>query len=255
MEEIQPSEISYDEGDNEEDRLVGEDPPKEQGTSNLKLATVTLSYIDMFEYLVDQSKKLSKVVKFHQLRSHLKGNALDCIRGYKVTSANYDAAWADLKKRYDRTEELIEEYIRKFLEASAIRHRATHWNLRAIIDATNQMFHALPGLGTKIENWDPFINFIVKTKIDEETRSEWRQKQVKEKLVKTTDLLDFLENRASELQPAQSQHLSQMLNNESKRKFNKKIFQVTEKKGGKANVHYVMENITLKTAISLEERQ
>lgn len=89
----------------------------EQATMNLKLDSVQLetfngrledweSFRDMFEYLVDKSRKMSKIMKFHQLRSHLKRTALDCIRGNQVTASNYDAAWADLKKRLDRTDAL-----------------------------------------------------------------------------------------------------------------------------------------------------
>lgn len=238
----QPSEISYDEVDIQEGEMQADqegEVQEEQASMNLKLDAIQLSFFngtledwepfrDMFEYLVDKSRKMNKVMKFHQLRSHLKGNALDCIRGYQITASNYDAAWADLKRRYDRVDELADEYLRKFLETSAVKQKVTHYSIRAIIDTTNQLLRALPGIKIKVDNWDPFLIFIIKTKLDEETRSEWKQKQVKEKLTKVTDLLDFLENRAIELQPSQSEKLSQMLSCDIKKKPKRQVFQVTD---------------------------
>lgn len=242
LDNYQQSEISYDEVDHDEAEIQNGDPRKEQTIANLKLDTVQLPYFDgkleewpnfrdMFEYLVDKSGKLSKVVKFHQLIGHLKASALECIKGYKVTGSNYEAAWADLKKRYDRTDELIEDYIRRFLEVPAIRHKATHVNLRAIIDVTNQMLRALPAMKTKVDQWDPFLNFIVKTKLDEETRSEWKQKLSKDQKKAITDLLDFMEIKATDIQPGQAEKLSQMLSCDIKRKPNNRVFQITEKRG------------------------
>ena len=87
------------------------DVQRDQGIANLKLDTIKLqifngnladweAFRDMFKYyLVDRSKKMSKVVKLYQLRTHLEGAAFDCIRGYKPNGSNYDAAWADVKKR------------------------------------------------------------------------------------------------------------------------------------------------------------
>lgn len=175
-------------------------------------------------------------MKFHQLRSVLSGMALDCIRGYQVTENNYDAAWSDLKKRFDRTSELSDEYIRKFLEVPAIRHKPTHINLRAIIDATNQMLRALPGLKVVVDNWDPFLNFIIRTKLSEEIRSEWKQRQVSGKLNKTSEFLDFLENKAIEIQPIQNEKLSQIMSCDWKKKPAKKIFQIGEQEAAKKTV-------------------
>lgn len=235
----QPSEISYDEVDMDEVEKQRDIGQEEQATVNFKLDSVQLqtfngnmteweSFRDMFEYLVDKSRKISKIMKFQQLRNHLKGTALDCIRGYQLTAKNYDAAWSDLKRRFNRTDELTDEYIRKFIEAPAIRIKPSHLNIRVIVDAANQMLRALPGLNVTVDNWDPFMIFIIKTKVDDETRYEWKQKQVKENLVKVSDLLDFLENKAIELQPTQSGKLSQMMSCEIRKKPHPKVFQVSD---------------------------
>lgn len=46
------------------------------------------SFRDLFQYLIQNNNHLSDVVKFHQLRSKLRGPALDTIKGYQMTGAN-----------------------------------------------------------------------------------------------------------------------------------------------------------------------
>lgn len=95
------------------------------------------------------------------------------------------------------------------------------------------MLRALPSAGVNTTNWDPFVNLIFKTKLDERTKSEWLEKQVREKLKTTRNFLDFLENRAIELRPGQGDRLSHMLRGDAcgiKRQVPKRIFQVNEKK-------------------------
>lgn len=230
---------------NEEGTLADEQPAQsERALVTLKLDTVQLPYFngdlttweafrDMFEYLIDKSTKLTDTVKFHQLRSHLRGIAFDTIRGYQLTGTNYQAAWSDLKKRFDRKEDLVDEYIRKFLEIPAVTSRANFVNLRHIIDTTNQMLRALPNLGVEVTSWDPFVEFIVTTKMDEETRQEWKTKKGAHAKANIAQTLTWLEDRAIELQPSHSDRLSKMLKgeNQSRRHHQpRRIFQVSEKK-------------------------
>lgn len=207
----------------------------------LKLGSIELPYFsgdltewpsfrDFFRYLVDDNVKLSDTIKFHQLRTHLKGAAFDTIKGYKLTGSNYDAAWKDLKRRYDRKDELIQEYIRKFIEMPAILTKANYNKIRVIVDTTNQMLRALPGLGAEVKNWDPFLVLMITTKLDEETRNDWKQSTRTKEVAKIKELIGFLEERAIELQPTQGDKLSQMLKGDMHRRGQRKIFQINEKK-------------------------
>lgn len=210
---------------------------KDDAVVQLKLDTINLPYFsgdltewisfkDLFTYLVHENSNLSDTLKFHQLRSHLKNTALDTIRGYQVSGHNYEAAWNDLKRRYDRKDELIQEYIRRFLEVPAIFHKANFAKLRTIVDATNQMMRALPSLGANVIDWDPFILLIMTLKLDEETRSEWKRSVGRKENVQANDLIEFLEVRAIDLQPSQGDRLSYMLKGDVHRRQPKRIFQV-----------------------------
>lgn len=195
--------------------------------------TEWIGFKDIFNTLIHQNPQLSDTIKFHQLKSKLRGPALDTIRGYQMIGINYAAAWEDLTRRYDRTDNLIQDYIRKFLEVPAIMHQANVPRLRAIVDATNQMIRALPSLGADVHHWDPFICLIVTTKLDEETRNEWKQHVGRRTNVTIGELIEFLETRAIDCQPSQGDRLSQMLRgNAVQRNPRRNIFTVNENQAG-----------------------
>ena len=56
------------------------------------------------------------------------------------------------------------------MEIPAIIHKPTFSKVRAIIDGAKQMLRALPTLGVNVKHWDPFVNLIIITKLDEDTR-------------------------------------------------------------------------------------
>lgn len=186
--------------------------PTGRGIVTLKLDSISLpdfdgdltsweAFRDIFEYLVHSSKKLTNVIKFHQLRTHLKGEAFDTIRGYPLMGANYEIAWEDVKKRYDRPEDIIDAYIKRFMEVPTVTHHATTKALRLIVDTTNQMLRVMPTFNIQTANWDPFVTFIIEQKLDEKTRMEWRQKRGPHTKADMKVMLEWLERRASELEP------------------------------------------------------
>lgn len=230
-----------------EDPITTAPRKKSDPVITLKLDTIELPYFngdltewdsfkDYFTVLVHDNTTFSNILKFHQLRTHLKGAAYDTIKGYKIDGVNYESAWSDLKKRYDGKEDLIQEYIRKFLEEPAIVNRASFTKLRAIIDVTNQMIRALPSLGVVVDSWDPFITMIINSKLDDFTRFQWKEKEGRTSL-NVNQLIDFLEVRAIELQPSQGERLSQMLrtdNNRKDQRLPRRIFQINEQRQEKS---------------------
>lgn len=101
--------------------------PKNKPIVELKLDRLELPYFsgnllewiafrDQFIDLAHNNSNLTTMIKFHLLRTHLKGAALETVAGYQFTASNYLAAWEDLLNRYDRTDSIIEEYIRRFVE-------------------------------------------------------------------------------------------------------------------------------------------
>lgn len=84
------------------------------------------SFKDLFIILIHNNDQIDNTLKLHQLRSHLRGTAFDTIKGYQLIGANYAAAWEDLLKRYDRTDNIIQEYIKKFIEMPILGHQTNY---------------------------------------------------------------------------------------------------------------------------------
>lgn len=203
------------------------------------------SFKEIFTVLIHDNDQISKLLKLHQLKSHLRGAALETIRGYQLTGSNYTPAWTDLNQRYNKTDDIIHEYIRKFIETPVLQHHAPAQRIQAIINGTNQMMRALPGVGIEVGNWDPFISFVILSKLDEATRRDWHKSVGHQTNVPVKKLVEFLELKAREVQPTQAEHMYQML--QGKKPFSKhatgsassnsKIFQVNNQSGSSKNVN------------------
>lgn len=74
--------------------------------------TTWIAFRDQYMDLVHNNPNLTSVIKFHLLKTHLRGLASDAINGFKLSSSDYKAAWFVLTKRYDQ--KIIDEYINKF---------------------------------------------------------------------------------------------------------------------------------------------
>lgn len=87
-----------------------------------------------------------------------------------------------------------------------------------MIDVTNQMLRALSNWGIGVDSWDPWIKFMLFSKLDDATRKLWKQEIKRKQQVPLKDLLEFLEIRALEMQPAQGERLKQNFSNNMERK-------------------------------------
>lgn len=193
------------------------------------------SWKEMFLILVHDNEQLTDLLKLHQLRSHLKGAALDTIRGYQLAENNYIPAWENLKTRYERKNNIIHEYIKKFIEVPILNTHSPYQRIQAVINGTNQMLRALPGLGVNVVHWDPFILFVLLSKLDEDTRREWKNKIGKREEVSVEEFLEFLEVKAIEGQPSMTEHMYNMLSGrvissrapaDSSKRNQRRIFQI-----------------------------
>lgn len=80
-----------------------------------------------------------------------------------------------------------------------------------MINGTNQMLRALPGLEVNVEHWDPFIPSMLLSKLDEDTRKEWKNKIGKREEVSVEEFLEFLEVIAIDGKPSMTENMYNML--------------------------------------------
>lgn len=156
-----------------------------------------IAFRDQYLDLVHNNAKLTTVTKFYQLKTHLKGLALDSINGFKLSAADYEAAWFVLMRRYNKPDQIIEEYFRKFESLPALTHAHTVGIIR-MVNAVNQLIRVLPNLGVDVTTWDKWIMFNLKSRLDKVTLRKWMDQVKLRQDVKLQEMLEFLEVEAAE---------------------------------------------------------
>lgn len=123
-----------------------------------------LSFRDQFKDLVHDNPDYTDITKFIHLRSHLKGSALEAINGFTLSSANYEAAWYILQRRYNKPDQIIDEYLRS-LDTLPVITTPTSERLIAMVNCANQILRVLPVLGVNVMTWATIIKFKLTSKL------------------------------------------------------------------------------------------
>lgn len=175
--------------------------------------TEWISFRDEFVYLVHSNDQISNVVKFHLLKTHLRGIALDAINGFK-SATDYEAAWQTLIQRYDNQQRIIYGYIRNFLDIPYLSPRPTATQFLRMLNKTNQLIRVLPSFNYDVTSWDPILMFCLTSRLDAYSVRKWNDQIKKRQRVPLSELLEFLEVQASEAalpndRPNHGDHLKQ----------------------------------------------
>ncbi|XP_055308300.1 uncharacterized protein LOC129572379, partial [Sitodiplosis mosellana] len=153
------------------------------------------TFYDTFSSLVDQNPNIPKISKMHYLRDSLKGEAFQAICKLPASEANYDIAWKMLLEQYHNTRAIVNDCLKSFVFQEQIQHRNAS-SIRKLIDTTKTSLQCIESLDVSIEEWDPFIVYILQTKLDKETAIDWEKKLGGSKEIPTyVTMLDFLETQ------------------------------------------------------------
>lgn len=167
-----------------------------------------LPFRDQFIDLIDSNRSYTSITKFIQLRAHLKGSALEAIQGFKLSAASYDAAWYILQRRYNKPDQIIDEYLRKLTDLPPI-FTPTAQKLITMVNCTNQILRVLPTLGVDVANWDAIIKYNLTSKLDRATYKKWLDQVKLRQNVPLEELIEFLEVEASEILPLPARAIQQ----------------------------------------------
>lgn len=180
----------------------------------LKLITFTGKYAewvpfyDTFQSLIHNNDSLTPIQKFHYLRSCLESEALQVIQNLELTSANYEAAWALLERRYKNKQLLIHTHIKGIVEHPKIV-RENFVSLRDLLDAFQNHVRSLKALEQPIEQWDSILIYLITDKFDYNTKKEWESIVVKcEDPPDRETLIEFLEQRCQFLEKVDKQSVT-----------------------------------------------
>ena len=106
---------------------------------DLKIPTFDGSYLEWdtfketFDAIIGEKTEYTNVEKFQYLRANLTGPAKQCIAGFPVTGANYDAAYKLLEERFGNEHLVIQAHMKQITKMkSAVR--GTGPELRKFLD-------------------------------------------------------------------------------------------------------------------------
>lgn len=154
------------------------------------------SFHDLFVSLIHNNERLTLVQKMHYLKSCLRGEAEQVLKNLTITEANYNEAWLQLLRRYNNKRFNTNEVLKTLFSQKTITESSTA--IKRLLDTTSACMKSLKNLKIDITSWDTIINYVVITRLDQESRKQWEHhlSQISMDELPTWDQLkDFLETR------------------------------------------------------------
>lgn len=74
------------------------------------------SFSDLFNCAVNNNTQLTNVQKLQYLKSVVRGEALQLIQHFNITSDNYKEAWDKLESRFNKKKHIVYHHIKNFME-------------------------------------------------------------------------------------------------------------------------------------------
>lgn len=157
-----------------------------------------LEFRDTYLSIIHDNPDLSPINKFHYLRSSLEGSALLVIKSLQFSAANYDVAWKLICDRYDNKRMLISNHVKSLFNVQQVqRDASSSFHLKRLVDNFVKNLRSLTTLGEPTNNWDTLLIYMLSSKFDPQTLTEWEKFKVihENQSLMFDDLLKFTRNR------------------------------------------------------------
>ncbi|XP_071579066.1 uncharacterized protein [Temnothorax nylanderi] len=153
------------------------------------------AFRDLFSSIVVAEDSLSKVEKFHYLKTSVKGDAEQLIRSLPSTDENFERAWSTLNDHFENKRLLVRSYLAAFTSLPRMKGESVS-DLRRIFHGVVSTVGALEGIGRPITNGtDLFVHLMVEL-LDSKTRREWESSLGKTVVPPSyEELRDFLQEQ------------------------------------------------------------
>ncbi len=162
-----------------------------------------VSFRDLFTSMVRNDKSLTNCEKLQYLKPNCDGEAEDIVSNYKITDANFDAAWADLENRYENKRLQIQAHLDKLFDQEIISNEGAD-ALRLLLRTTQKCVRSLESLGGPVESWDWLLVQIVGMRLDPKTRRYCELLHPSKEMPTWQQMVTALENRCNALDSLKS---------------------------------------------------
>lgn len=149
---------------------------------------------DNFIAEVHSRQRLNNVTKLKLLQKACVGAAQSILGKWRQTEANYERAWAELKKKYDDNFVLKQAFVTEILSIKPLQ-RETKEGLRPIIDTMTSALRQLEAFEVDVGAADVFLIGVVLGALPPYTYNAWEEKREIDPEPTLQDVLQFLERR------------------------------------------------------------
>jgi len=125
------------------------------------------SFWDQFEVSIHQNESLSEVNKFSYLKRFLSGDALACVSGLMLSSANYKEAVDVLNKRYGNPQVLITANMEALLKLNKVKGKDLH-SLRKLYNEVENCLRSLKSLKVETSTYGSLLLPLLREKLPED---------------------------------------------------------------------------------------
>ena len=124
-----------------------------------------------YDSVIHSNERMTEVVKFTYLRSILTGEALQCIAGLSLTTANYRVAIDQLKERYARPEKIRFAHIHELL--NLVLENSSSVALYKMYNSLVSHIRSLEHLELKKDQYGVILVPLILSRLPEDMKLEW----------------------------------------------------------------------------------
>lgn len=158
-----------------------------------------LHFRDTYKSLIHNNATLSKIQKFHYLRSSVSGEAAEQIQSLETSDVNYDIAWDILQGRYENRNLIINSHIDAIFEIAPLKLES-YLGIRKIHSSIERHIRSLKAIDVPVDGWDMIIINIIMSKLDPVTLRDWKGVKIASQIPTLKEMLAFLSDRCQMLQ-------------------------------------------------------
>lgn len=129
-------------------------------------------FIAKFDSIIGNNDAFTDLHKFLYLKKYLTGDAARLIEALDCVEGSYRAGRELLHTRYDRKRMVILTHI-KALNNLPYETKQSKRHLTYLVDQVNNHLRALSTCGVSISNSCPFTYYIILSRLDPITRTQW----------------------------------------------------------------------------------
>lgn len=120
------------------------------------------------------------------------------INGFYLTGADCDTAWKLVLNRYNKRDQIIDEYLRKFTNLEPPKSTTSGAQIIMMVNSANQLLRVLPNFGLNVTDWDAWIMFQLKEKLNSALHTNLLEHTKIVQTIPLAEFLEFLELQAAE---------------------------------------------------------